>query len=108
MRSCNCLTPEYCDLICLGYLKHLVSTVLKNRSNAAGLTKKEQKKKIQEMMDDPLTVEVLENFVPANKKYKLVRNAFFAKQTGLVMFYCAAIDFVQGNLHTLYRKLLKK
>lgn len=108
LRSCNCLIPEYCDLIRMGYLKHLVSSVLKNRSNAAGLSQKEQKKKIQEMMDDPLTIEVLESFVPADKKYKLVRDAFFVKKTDYVMFYCAGIDFLQGKLHTLYRKLLKK
>lgn len=107
LHNCNCLTPEYQDLIRLGYLKHLVSTVLKNRSKTSGLTKKEQKENIREMMNDPLTVDVLENFVPTDGKYRLIRDAFFAKQDGLVLFYCTGIDFVQRNLLTLYRRLLK-
>lgn len=107
LRSCNSLTAEYQDLIRLGYVKHLVSTVLKNRSKTSGLTKKEQKEKIREMMNDPLTAEVLENFVPTDGKYRLIRNAFFAKQDELVLFYCTGIDFVQRNLLTLYRRLLK-
>lgn len=108
LRSSNCLTPDFCDLIHLGYLKHLVSTVLKNRAKSAGLSQKEQKEKIREMMDDSLTAEVLSGFVPADIKYRLIRNAFYYKRVNFVLMYCIGIDFVQTNLLTLYRKILKR
>lgn len=108
LRSCNCLHGECFDLIRLGYLKHLVSTVLKNKSRAAALTKREQKEKIREMLNDSLTVAVMQDFVPEDLKFRLIRDAVFAKKEGLVLIYCTGIDFVQRNMLTLYRKLLKK
>jgi len=108
LRSCDSLTPEYCDLIRLGYLKHLVSTVLKNRSMAAGMTQQEQKDKIREMVNDPITVRVMTDFEPSDRKFKLIRNVVFEKKIDLVLLYCVGIEFVQTHLHSVYRKLLKK
>lgn len=108
LGSCNCLTGEYYDLIRLGYLKHLVAAVLKNKSKSAALTKQAQLEKIGQMLNDPLTVEVVRDFVPGDWKFRLLRDAVFAKKAGLVLIYCTGIDFVQRNMLTLYRKLLKK
>ena len=106
--GCNSLNQEHYDLIRLGYLKHLVSTVLKNRTRAAGLTFRQQKEKIKTIMDDSLTREVLSCLVTTDRKYRLLRDAFWEKKVILVMSYCFVIDFVQRYMLTLYRKLLKR
>lgn len=108
LRGCNSLSKEHFDLIRLNYIKHFASAVLKNRSKAAGLSKAQQKRAIQDMMLDPLTVEVVKDYTPADRKFRLICDAVKHKQAGLVLLYCTGIDFVQRNMLPLYRKLLKK
>ena len=107
LEACGCKSGECYDLIRLNYLKHFIATVIKNRSKSAGLKKAAQKQAIREMMEDPLTVEALGDYVPAGRKFRMVNNAIKARRTGRVLLYCRAIDFVQRNMLPLYRKLLK-
>ena len=107
LEGCSALTPDNYDLIRLGYVKHFVSTVLKNRSKTAGLSRKQQLSAIGKMMADPLTVEVLAGYAPADRKYRLIADAIREKKAGLVLAYCSAIGFVQTHMRQLYRRLLK-
>lgn len=65
LLSHDALTKENSDFIAYAYIKHFVSTIIKNGSPAAGLSKKEQKEKIKAMLDDPLTEEILSGFTPS-------------------------------------------
>ena len=108
LRACNALTEEHCSLIQLNYLKHIVSAVIKNRSKAASLTRTQQKQRLQEMLDDTLTVSVLAQYIPADRTYRVIRDAMYKKQVGRVLTYCVGIHFVQRNMLPLYRKLLSR
>ena len=108
LKQCDSLDGENLDLIRLNYIKHFASTVLKNRSKAAKLSRTQQKKRIREMMDSPLTEEVVADYSPADRKYQLLCDAIRRKQTNIVLLYCTGIDFMQRHMLSLYRKLLKK
>lgn len=108
LRACNALTEEHYSLIQLNYLKHIVSAVIKNRSKAASLTRTQQKQRLQEMLDDALTVSVLAQYIPADRTYRVIRDAMYKKQVGRVLTCCVGIHFVQRNMLPLYRKLLSR
>lgn len=108
LKACNALTEAHFDLIRLGYIKHIISVVLKNRSKSAAMTHVQQKQRLREMLEDPLTVSVLAQYAPADGIYRMIRNAMYSKQLSLVMAYCSGIGFVQRNMLPLYRKLLSK
>lgn len=108
LTQCGVSDPAYADLIHQSYVKHFVSAVIKNHSKAAGFTVAQQIRRIQEMMEDPLTEEVIVSYVPQDRKLGLIVDAIRAKRGGLVLTYCVGIDFVQRNMRLLYRKLLKK
>lgn len=108
LRACDARTEEHDSLIRLNYLKHIVAAVIKNRSKAAALTRAQQKARLVQMLDDPLTVSVLAQYVPADRTYGLIRDAMVKKQVGLVLTYCFGIHFVQRNMLPLYRMLLSR
>ncbi len=57
-------SEENLQLIYFSYVKHLISVFLKNNSPKAGLTKKEQMKKIKEVLGDDMTTAVLSEYKP--------------------------------------------
>ena len=107
LRRCDGLTPDNIALIKLGYLKHLVSVVLKNRSKSAGLNLLQQMKRVCEIMNDPMTVEIVRDYCPADWKFRLIRNAVYHRKVSLMLLYSIGIGFVQKRLLVLYRRILK-
>ena len=76
LQTVNADTPEYRQLICFSHVKHLVSVFLKNRSAKAGLSASQQIQKIREVLSDPLTVDVLEQYCPQGAVMKVVTFVF--------------------------------
>ncbi len=60
------------QLICFLYIKHLISVFLRNRSEKAGLSGKEQRVKIKEALGDEMTKEVFSAFTPSGIMIKAV------------------------------------
>lgn len=108
LSQCGCLGGAHLDLIRLGYVKHVVSAVLKNRSAAAALPMSEQKAKICQMMDDPLTVEVVKDLNLSDWKFRPVCEAIRNRRVNQMMLFCMGIHLLQKNMLGIYRKLLKK
>ncbi len=106
LRYCGCL-EKYEQLIYGGYVKHIVSVILRNKVKGAGLSRSEQKEKISLMLNDELTVRVIERFRPSSKAYKLIGAVIKKKDAGLMLTLCAMIDFAQHKLKPLAKKLRK-
>ena len=79
LEGADALTEENQQLICLSYVKHLVSVFLKNRSEKAGLSAKQQRQKIREALGDNLTEEVLAQYRPKGLVMKAVTFLFRKK-----------------------------
>ncbi len=87
---------KYGQLILEGYVKHVISAVIRNRSKSAALTKKEQKRLAQEMLDDTVTVEVAQAFVPRGFVYKPVKTMLVKKRAGCFWRFCGLIKFLRS------------
>ena len=72
------------------------------------LVRSRQEDELQEMLDDGLTVSVLAQYIPADRTYRVIRDAMYKKQVGLVLAYCTGIHFAQRNMLPLSRKLLSR
>lgn len=107
LEKSNVQTKENIALISQNYLKHIISSVIRNHSAASGLSWKQQIKRIDTMLSDPLTVSVMADYSPENWKYKIIRGMLCAGNSYLVMLCCLVIEFVQKKMLPLYRKLLK-
>ncbi len=108
LEQCGSPLPEQMDLIRQSFVKHFVSTAIKNRSKKASLSRKEQLSAIQKMAEDPLTVEVMGEYRPSDIKYRLLCSAIAKKQCRLVLLFATGIDFVQSKMLTLFRKMVKR
>lgn len=91
LSMANALTKENLQLIYFSYIKHLVSVFLKNSSEKAGLSKKEQKEKMKSVLDDALTKEVLMNYAPKGIVMKIVTCLFRSKNTILCSLFITLV-----------------
>ena len=102
----NCGSLErYGQDIKNGYLKHIVSVVLRNKSAGAELTGKAQKEKAKEMICDPLTVRVLEDYKPDSSVYKVIGKLIKNKKVDLLLLVCSFIGFAQYKLKPILQKI---
>lgn len=79
---------EHSQLICHGFVKHLVSAVLRNTSPAAGHSPKVQKQALAQMLTDPVTVSAMEDYHPKNPVYQLLKSLIRRRQAGLLLAVC--------------------
>jgi len=107
LKQCGGLTADNVSQIKLGYLKHLVSVILKNRSQSAGLNFAQQRERVREIINDPQTVAIVRDYHPADWKFRLIRNAVYQRKVNLMLLYSIGIGFVQKRLLALYRRILK-
>ncbi len=77
---------EYTQLILQGFVKHLISAVVRNR--CAGLAKAEQRQALTQMLNDPVTAEALTQFHPSSPVYRLLKDWLQKKRTGLLLAAC--------------------
>lgn len=83
LRLVNAETDRNLQLIYFSYVKHIFAVFIKNRSPKAGLSEKEQKKKISEVLADPVTKQVLSDYRPQGIVMKSV-TAVLKKNNPLV------------------------
>ncbi len=106
LRNCNSLEGSAQHQIHCGYVKHLISAIIKNKSKAAGLTVSQQKKAICGMVQDPLTVQVMEQMKPADWKYKLICSAIRKQRVNMLLWLGNGVAFMQKYLLPLYRRFI--
>lgn len=86
---------EHTQLILMGFVKHLISAVLRNSAPAAGLSRKEQAKALECMLSDPVTCHVMEHYQPESPLYRLLKQWICKKQTNLLLTACKAFGLLQ-------------
>jgi len=87
----------YRNSVVEGYLKHLISTVIRNKSKKAALSKKCQKELLYSMMTDETTVDALTFFQPKNTVYRLIKSLIEKKRVCRFYFLCSMIKALRFN-----------
>lgn len=87
---------KYADLFRVDYVKHCVSAVVRNHSKSANLTKREQKRFVLELLEDPLTVETVRDFAPQGFVYKFLKRIMLKKKVGTFYFFCTTVAAIRG------------
>lgn len=104
LHSCGVLKGEYLHQIHCGYLKHIMSAIIKNRSKAAALRTAQQKDRIRTIIDDPLTVRVISQMQPAGVHFKLIHSAIRKRNVTLLLTMAIGIEFMQKYMMPIFRK----
>lgn len=104
LHSCGALKGEYLHQIQCGYLKHIISAIIKNRSKAAALGTKQQKERIRTMIDDPLTGRVISQMQPAGVHFKLIHGAIRNGRVTILLIMAAGIEFLQKYMMPVFRR----
>lgn len=94
LADCDCDTL-YRSLICESFIKHFVSTVLRNRSKSASLKRSQQKQLIKQMCCDPITTEVVTLYRSTSFVYKVLCNSIKKCQVSGLLLICSAIGFLK-------------
>jgi len=104
LKSHNCYDGECLQQILKGYIKHIISAVIRNRSKSAALSYKAQKEKVLYMIDDDLTKEVLKSFKPNGMVFKVIVNLIENRRANSLLFLSSIIDFAQTRFLSLIKK----
>lgn len=88
---------EYVPAVCESFVKHLVSAVLRNASPAAGLSRKAQKQALENMLRDPVTRSVMEDFRPKSAVYRLLKALIHSRRAGLILIMCRVFGKLQNH-----------
>lgn len=83
------LTPEAQNKIAEAHLKHVLSVTIRNRSEKAKLSGKEQRVKIRYMLNDPITREALAVLKPHGLPMSVL--AVLARCRFVFLWYCAGV-----------------
>lgn len=105
LLKCGVFSNEYFNQIHCGYVKHLISAIIKNHTKAASISPSHQRMLIKEMVNDNLTVDVMMEMQPKGI-YKLVCTAINAKNVELLLFLARSISFMQRHLLPIYRRFV--
>lgn len=105
--DCGAL-EEFRQLINQMYIKHFVSVVIRNSSEKAGLSKKEQKARLLSMCGDEVAVDIVNNYPPSGKVYKILCGIIRKKNVTLMLAVCLCIGFARENILPFLKKALKR
>lgn len=108
LASHDYLTDDALYLIRTAYVKHLVSVIIRNRSPKAGLSVKQQKNLITEMLCDEMTVRVMAEYEPQGKKMQAVALPIKKKMTDACYLLGKTADAAQNKDMKLFKKVLRK
>ena len=86
---------EHTDLIRQNFVKHLISAVLRNASPAAGLSRKEQKSLLNEMLRDEVTVSAVSAYQPQNFVYRLLKRWIVHQKINILYLACRLFGLAQ-------------
>lgn len=94
LASVDAATDKNLQLIYFSYVKHLFSVFIKNSSKKAGLSRKEQKKKMKAILADPITKQVLTFYRPQG--IIMIAVAIILKLN--IPFICSLLTSVIGKI----------
>lgn len=100
----NGATYENMQFISESYIKHLISVFIKNRSPKANLSIKEQKQLMLFVLNDDLTVSVLDQYNCRDLKYRIICSIFEKKNIFLCYFFTIAIEIIQTKLTRILKR----
>lgn len=75
------------QLICQGYVKHLISAVLRCQTN--------QKAHLEAMLRDPVTKSVMEQYQPEGILYRLLKKWICKERVSLLLTACKVLHLIQ-------------
>ena len=90
----NALTEENLQLIYYSYIKHLISVFLKNGSEKAGLSKREQLKKIKSVLNDTVTEDVLSAYKAQSLFTRVLLFILKRKYAGICLLSVSVAKFI--------------
>ncbi|MBQ9945301.1 MAG: glycosyltransferase family 2 protein [Clostridia bacterium] len=85
--SASAFTEKNRQVIYASHIKHIISTFLKNHSKNSKLSPKEQKEKIRQILNDELTIEVLNNIRPDGIIMKVITKLLKSKSVFLCYMF---------------------
>ena len=88
---------EYNSLIATDFVKHIVSTVIRNGAKNSPLNKKQQLEKLTAILNDDLTISVVNGFNPQGFVYKTLVNAIRKKNVKRVFFLVKLIKLIKNK-----------
>ncbi len=106
LKNCDALAGDALYQVQCRYIKHLISTIIKNKSKAAGLTVTQQKNAIREMVRDSVTVHAMEQMQPVGLKYTMLCSAIRNQQVNMLLMIGCGVSFMQQYLLPLYRRFI--
>lgn len=90
----NALTEENLQLIYYSYIKHLISVFLKNGSEKAGLSKREQLKRIKSVLNDTVTEDVLSAYKAQSLFTRVLLFILKRKYAGICLLSVSVAKFI--------------
>ena len=90
----NALTEENLQLIYYSYIKHLISVFLKNGSEKAGLSKREQLKNIKSVLNDTVTEDVLSAYKAQSLFTRVLLFILKRKYAGICLLSVSVAKFI--------------
>ena len=79
---------QYHDLLAQNFIKHLISAVLRNASEAANLSRKEQKAALEDMLNDSVTVTAATACRTHNLIYLVLKRWILKKRVTMLYISC--------------------
>ena len=94
LATLNADTVENCQLIYAAYIRHIVSVFLKNKLKKANLSKKEQLQEITLVLNDEITIDVLNKYIPSGPIMKVLVRLLKSKNAVLCYIFTYIADFI--------------
>ena len=95
LENMGVANEENCQFVMENHLKHILSTIIRNASKRANLTRKEQKKKVVEILEDHDSKMVLSQFVPHGIQYKVICSVLKTGNPTICIALAKAVDFAK-------------
>ncbi len=83
------------QIVFSSHIKHIVSVFIRNRAKGAGLSIREQREKIRNILNDDTTVSMLREYVPSGMINKIVCFLLKNKMTNACYFLAMLANFVK-------------
>lgn len=106
--NCGADTRENNQLILNSYVKHFISVIIRNRSVSAKLNNQQQIALVRQMIQDPVTQQVLEVYSPKSSKMKVIAFLMRHGMARACVLVGACAGFAQKNLKVLFKKYLMR
>lgn len=98
LLSCDSYCGAYKATALQGYIKHVFSAVLRNRSHASGMGFSEQREAVRRMLCDEVTKEVIAAYKPQELPFKMLLLLLKLHSATLILAFSGLLDWAQKRL----------